>query len=89
MMMCQIDKENSIEFARRVVSVTKLCDYRPDDEMEAVVRAITKCAIDGRVLVLAHRNWVKQGSMKDFIDLVREIDLVRNFNELSEAGKSY
>ncbi|XP_055586886.1 uncharacterized protein LOC129739453 [Uranotaenia lowii] len=71
----QSANENSIEFVRRVSSAAKLCDYTEDEEMEAVVRQLMKGASDSCVRKLAHRNWVRQGSMKDLIDLVRDREL--------------
>lgn len=86
MMMSQTSVESSVEFVRRVASAAKLCNYGTDDEMEAVVRVITKGATDGRVRVLAHRNWVKQGSMKDLIDLVRDREIEKtNEDEFQRA----
>lgn len=81
MMMSQLDSESSINFVCRVGSAAKVCNYGPDEEMEAVVRVITKNANDSRVRVLAHRNWVKQGSMKDLIDLVRDREIEKSNEE--------
>ncbi|XP_062556990.1 uncharacterized protein LOC134221833 [Armigeres subalbatus] len=81
MMLSQEASESSIGFVRRVASAAKLCNYGPDEEMEAVVRVVTKGASDGRVRVLAHRNWVKQGTMKDLIDLVRDREIERTNEE--------
>lgn len=81
MMMSQMDSESSINFVRRVGTAAKLCSYGPDEEMEAVVRVLTKNANDPRVRVLAHRNWVKQGSMKDLIDLVRDREIEKSNEE--------
>lgn len=78
MMMTQITTESSVEFVRRVASAAKLCNYGADDEMEAVVRVITKGASDAKVRVMAYRNWVKQGSMKDLIDLVRDREIEKS-----------
>lgn len=77
MNMTQTPTETSIQFVRRVGTAAKLCNYTEEEEMEAVVRVMTKGAMDARVRVLAHRNWVKQGSMKDLIDLVRDRELER------------
>nr|XP_029736219.1 uncharacterized protein LOC115270988 [Aedes albopictus] len=75
MNLCQTQSEASVEFVRRVATAAKLCNYGTDEEMEAVVRVITKGANDSRIRVLAHRNWVRQGTMKDLIDLVRDREL--------------
>lgn len=72
MNLCQLPSESSVEFVRRVASAAKLCNYGNDEEMEAVVRVVTTGASDSRIRILARRNWVKQGSMKDLIDQVRE-----------------
>ncbi|XP_055626155.1 uncharacterized protein LOC129768491 [Toxorhynchites rutilus septentrionalis] len=81
MMMSQGSSENSITFVQRVASAAKLCNYGPDEEMEAVVRVVTKGASDGRIRVLAHRNWVKQGTIKDLIDLVRDREIEKSNEE--------
>lgn len=66
-------EETSIQFVRRVASSAKLCGYdKEDDEMEAIARTVIKSATDKRVRTLAHRNWVRQGSLNDLIDLVRD-----------------
>lgn len=75
MNLCQLPSEPSIEFVRRVASAAKLCNYGNDEEMEAVVRVVTTGANDSRIRILARRNWVKQGSMKDLIDQVQEHEL--------------
>lgn len=86
MNLCQASTESSVEFVRRVASTAKLCNYGADEEMEAVVRVITTGANDSRVRILARRNWVKQGSMKDLIDLVREHELEKaNEEEFQKA----
>ncbi|XP_058820758.1 uncharacterized protein LOC131682954 [Topomyia yanbarensis] len=92
MNLCQTATETSIEFVRRVATAAKLCNYGTDEEMEAVVRAITKSASDRRVRVLAHRNWVKQGTMKDLIDLVRDHEIEKaneeEFQRTHRGGES-
>lgn len=75
MSLCQNTTENSMQFVRRAISAAKLCNYTEAEEMEAVVRVVTKGALDSRIRVLAHRNWIKQGSMKDLIDLARDWEL--------------
>lgn len=72
MSLSQTPTESSTEFVQRIATSAKLCNYSADAEMEAVVRVITKGASDIKVRTLARRNWVKQGTMKDLIDLVRE-----------------
>lgn len=81
MMLSQGASESSIAFVQRVASAAKLCNYGTDEEMEAVVRVLTKSANDGRIRVLAHRNWVRQGTMKDLIDLVRDREIEKNNEE--------
>ncbi|XP_062541468.1 uncharacterized protein LOC134209503 [Armigeres subalbatus] len=69
----QRDNESSIQFVRRVAASAKLCGYdKEDDEMEAVARTVIKSSTDKRVRTLAHRNWIRQGSLNDLIDLVRD-----------------
>ena len=43
--------------------------------MESVMRTITKGALDSRVRKLAHRNWVRQGSIKDLVDAVQDSEI--------------
>lgn len=75
MNMSQAPTESSMQFVRRVGSAAKMCNYKEDEEMEAMVRVLTKGASDSRIRVLAYRNWIKQGSLKDLIDLVRDREL--------------
>ncbi|XP_055523215.1 uncharacterized protein LOC129717364 [Wyeomyia smithii] len=75
MSLCQSTSETSMQFVLRVSSAAKLCNYTAEEEMEAVVRVISKGALDSRVRISAHRNWAKQGSMKDLINLVRDREL--------------
>nr|XP_029732530.1 uncharacterized protein LOC115268564 [Aedes albopictus] len=77
MNLCQSPTERSVDFVRRVASTAKLCSYGENEEMEAVVRVITTGANDSRVRVLARRNWIKQGSMKDLIDLIIDHEIER------------
>lgn len=88
MNMAQAPTEQSIQFVRRVGTAAKLCNYTDEEEMEAVVRVITKGALDARVRVLAHRNWVRQGSMKDLIDLVRDRELEKANEEEFQRSHS-
>lgn len=88
MMMSPMDMESSINFVRRVGTAAKLCNYGPDEEMEAVVRVIAKNANDARVRVLAHRNWVKQGSMQDLIDLVRDHEIEKSNEEEFQRSRN-
>lgn len=67
--------ESSVSFVRRVAAAAKLCCYKNDEKMEAVVRTIVKGTSDSRVRVLAHRNWVNQGDMNSLIALVRDREM--------------
>lgn len=88
MMLTQGSSEDSVAFVRRVFTAAKLCSYGPDEEMEAVVRVITQRANDPRVRVLANRNWMKQGSMKDLIDLIRDREIEKaNEEEYQRAQR--
>lgn len=80
MNMVQQPGESNISFVRRVAAAAKLCDYKNEEEMEAVVRTIVKGTFDSRVRVLAHRNWVNQGDMNSLIALVRDREM-EIFNE--------
>lgn len=70
--MSQRTNEASIQFIRRVGAAAKLCNYRSDEENEAIMRTVTKGAVDARVRTLAHRNWFSQRSLKELIDSVRD-----------------
>ncbi|XP_058817267.1 uncharacterized protein LOC131680570 [Topomyia yanbarensis] len=72
--------ESNISFVRRAAAAAKLCAYKSEEEMEALVRTIVKGTIDSRVRVLAHRNWVSQGDMNSLIELVRDREM-ELFNE--------
>lgn len=73
--MRQRPGETNIQFVRRVAASAKLCGYeKGEDEMEALSRTVIKSANDKRVRTLAQRNWVKQGSLNDLIDQVREYE---------------
>lgn len=75
--MLQKKDESSVQFVRRVGAATKLCGYQDNEEMESVMRTITKGALDSRVRKLAHRNWVRQGSLKDLMDAVQDSEIER------------
>lgn len=76
----QTKGESNISFVRRVAAAAKLCDYKSEEEMEAVVRTIVKGTADSRVRILAHRNWVNQGDMNSLIAMVRDREM-ELFNE--------
>lgn len=71
----QLSGESNISFVRRVAAAAKLCDYKNDEEMEAVVRTIVRGTTDSRVRILAHRNWVNQGDMNSLIAMVRDREM--------------
>lgn len=80
--MVQQAGETNILFVRRVAASAKLCGYdKEDDEMEAVARTLMKSSTDKRVRTLAHRNWVRQGTLNDLIDLVRDHDTEQSNEE--------
>lgn len=81
MMMMQNGTETSIAFVRRVTAAAKLCGYGADEEMEAVVRVVTQRANDARVRTLANRNWLKQGTLKDLIDLIQDYEIEKSSEE--------
>lgn len=80
MNLSQLSNEGNIQFVRRIGVAAKLCEYTSDEEMEAIARTITKGTNDSTVRALAYRNWTKQGSMKDLIDMVRDSE-IEKFNE--------
>lgn len=76
--MMQQTSETNIQFVRRVATSAKLCGYeKEDDEMEAMARTLIKNSTDQRVRILAHRNWIKQGSLSDLIGDVRDYETER------------
>ncbi|XP_062699187.1 uncharacterized protein LOC134284400 [Aedes albopictus] len=81
MNIIQSPDEENIPFVRRIGVAAKLCEYSNDEEMEAITRTITKRTNDSAVRSLAYRNWTKQGSMKDLIDMVRDSEI----EKLNEA----
>ncbi|XP_062552517.1 uncharacterized protein LOC134217721 [Armigeres subalbatus] len=80
MNMVHHSNESSVAFVRRVAASAKLCGYKCEEEMEAVVRTIVKGTTDSRVRILAHRNWVNQGDMNSLISMVRDREM-EMFNE--------
>ncbi|XP_058820816.1 uncharacterized protein LOC131683008 isoform X3 [Topomyia yanbarensis] len=82
--------ESNTQFVRRVAASAKLCGYdKEDDEMEAVARTMIKSSNDKRVRTLAHRNWIKHGSLNDLIDLVRDYETeISNEEESQKIQKS-
>ncbi|XP_062552554.1 uncharacterized protein LOC134217763 [Armigeres subalbatus] len=89
MNMSQSSKEDNIQFVRRVGVAAKLCEYSSEEEMEAIARTITKGTTDSVVRSLAHRNWIKQGSMKDLIDMVRDSEIEKmNEEEFQRKNRS-
>ena len=84
----QLKGEPNTSFVRRVATAAKLCDYKGDEEMEAIVRTLVKGASDSRVRVLAHRNWVNQGDMNSLIALVRDREMeVSNEEEYQKLNR--
>lgn len=84
----QIKGESNVAFVRRVAAAAKLCDYKGDEEMEAIARTLVKGSSDKRVRVLAHRNWVNQGDMNSLIALVRDREMeVSNEEEYQKLNR--
>ncbi|XP_062708138.1 uncharacterized protein LOC115258286 [Aedes albopictus] len=88
MNMVQQSGESSVSFVRRVSASAKLCGYKTEEEMEAVVRTIVKGTIDSRVRVLAHRNWVNQGDVNSLIALVHDREMeILNEEEYQKVNR--
>lgn len=84
----QYSGESNVSFVRRVAAAAKLCDYKPDEEMEAIVRTIVRGTTDSRVRVLAHRNWVNEGDMNSLIALVRDREMeISNEEEYQKLNR--
>lgn len=78
--MIQHEGESNVVYVRRVAASAKLCGYKSEEEMEAVVRTLLKGASDSRVRVLAQRNWTNEGDINSLITLVRDHEM-ELFNE--------
>lgn len=86
--MVQLGGESNIAFVRRVAAAAKLCGYKSDEEMEAVVRTIVRGTADSRVRVLAQRNWVNQGDINSLIALVRDREMeILNEEEYQKTNR--
>lgn len=84
----QLKGESNISFVRRVAAAAKLCDYKGEEEMEAIVRTIVKGTTDSRVRILAHRNWVSQGDMNSLIAMVHDREMeISNEEEYQKLNR--
>lgn len=75
--MVQKSGETNIEYVKRVAAASKLCNYKSDEEFEAISRTITRGSTDGRVRTLAYRVLTDGGTLNELIDQVRirEVEL--------------
>nr|XP_029707765.1 uncharacterized protein LOC115254417 [Aedes albopictus] len=75
--MVQKSGEVNIEYVKRVSAASKLCNYRADEEFEAISRTLTRGSTDGRVRTLAYRVLTDGGTLNELIDQVRirEVEL--------------
>lgn len=75
--MVQRSDEPNIQFVKRVAAASKLCNYKPEEEFEAISRTVTRGSTDSRVRTLAYRVLTDGGALNELIDLVRirEVEL--------------
>ncbi|XP_062537716.1 uncharacterized protein LOC134206052 [Armigeres subalbatus] len=75
--MVQRSGETNIQFVKRVALAAKLCNYKADEEFEAISRSVTRGSTDSRVRTLAYRVLTEGGSLNELIDQVRirEVEL--------------
>ncbi|XP_062557569.1 uncharacterized protein LOC134222440 [Armigeres subalbatus] len=75
--MVQKKGEANIEYVKRVAASSKLCNYKTDEEFEAISRTVTRGSTDSRVRTLAYRVLTDGGSINELIDQVRirEVEL--------------
>lgn len=75
--MVQKREEANIEYVKRVSAASKLCNYKVDEEFEAISRTITRGSTDSRVRTLAYRVLTDGGTLNELIDQVRirEVEL--------------
>ncbi|XP_055603139.1 uncharacterized protein LOC129751574 [Uranotaenia lowii] len=70
--MVQKEQEDNLQYVRRVIAAVKLCGYNDSEELEAIVRTITKGTVDSRVRVLVQRSWINQRSLNELIESIRQ-----------------
>lgn len=75
--MVQRTGELNIKYVQQVAAAAKLCNYKPDEEFEAISRTITRGSCDSRIRTLAYRVLIDGGSLNELIDQVRirEVEL--------------
>ncbi|XP_053681810.1 uncharacterized protein LOC128732562 [Sabethes cyaneus] len=69
--MAQRNGEPNIDYVKRVAAASKLCNYKPDEEFEAMSRTITRGSTDSRIRTLAYRVLTDGGSLNELLDQVR------------------
>ena len=75
--MVQKNGELNIQFVKRVSAASKLCNFKTEEEFEAISRTITRGSTDSRVRTLAYRVLIDNGTLNELIDQVRirEVEL--------------
>lgn len=75
--MVQRSEESNIQYVKRVAVAAKLCNYKSEEEFEAISRTVTRGSSDSRVRTLAYRVLSDGGSLNELIDQVRirEVEL--------------
>lgn len=75
--MVQRSGELNMQYVKRVAAASKLCNYKQDEEFEAISRTVTRGSTDSRVRTLAYRVLTDGGSLNELMDRVRirEVEL--------------
>lgn len=75
--MVQKNGETNIEYVKRVAAASKLCNYKTEEEFEAISRTLTRGSTDSRIRTLAYRVLTDGGTLNELIDQVRirEVEL--------------
>lgn len=75
--MVQRSGELNMQYVKRVAAASKLCNYKHDEEFEAISRTVTRGSTDSHVRTLAYRVLTDGGSLTELLDRVRirEVEL--------------
>lgn len=75
--MVQKSGESNVEYVKRVSAACKLCNYKQEEEFEAISRTVTRGATDSRVRTMAYRVLFDGGSLNELMERVRsrEVEL--------------
>lgn len=75
--MVQRNGELNMQYVRRVAAASKLCNFKQDEEFEAISRTVTRGSTDSHVRTLAYRVLTNGGNLNELLDRVRirEVEL--------------